>query len=434
MALAAALEARRDELAAEMIAGATRLLPRHVAADPALPALLTDVSGALTSRMAAALSSGDPTPDPTPAEDAVRFARRLAEHDVTVDVLGAVFQVGQRVLVRALFAGLSDVVSPAEFARLAPAVLDFGFAHGEVGYREGVRLFSAARAEAARREGAGLARKAQAVLGGQIDDAELASRMLGYPMVDRHVCLVVGLRSGAARHDGALRESQEFVRRLPGVRDVLAVPFDEITALVWLRHAGPVDLDAWISALSAVAPVHEAAIGVGEPGGGLAGFRETAAQARSAFDVARRAVSRAAEGPGSRGRRTNIVRYSQVSAISFLVEHPERAGAWVRDVLGALAEPGDDRERERATLRAFLASGDNATAVGEAMFVHRNTVKYRVAKATELLPDGLDGHRLDVSLALDYLAWVPLSPSTSSGRGGLGTSGSRPSVSRQDAP
>jgi DNA-binding PucR family transcriptional regulator len=104
-----------------------------------------------------------------------------------------------------------------------------------------------------------------------------------------------------------------------------------------------------------------------------------------------------------------VVRYRDVAVLSFLVDRQAESRDWVERVLGDLSGAGEERERLRETLGVFLDEGENAIATGERLFVHRNTVKYRVDKALSLLPEPLGGRRLDVALALRYTDWVGVS-------------------------
>jgi DNA-binding PucR family transcriptional regulator len=54
----------------------------------------------------------------------------------------------------------------------------------------------------------------------------------------------------------------------------------------------------------------------------------------------------------------------------------------------------------------FLEEGESAVETGKRLFVHRNTVKYRVDRACSLLPEALGKRRVDVALALRFLDLV----------------------------
>jgi DNA-binding PucR family transcriptional regulator len=53
--------------------------------------------------------------------------------------------------------------------------------------------------------------------------------------------------------------------------------------------------------------------------------------------------------------------------------------------LGALGAAGEPAQRLRETLRAFLAAGGRSGRAAKELYVHQNTVTYRVKRAEELL-------------------------------------------------
>jgi sugar diacid utilization regulator len=56
------------------------------------------------------------------------------------------------------------------------------------------------------------------------------------------------------------------------------------------------------------------------------------------------------------------------------------------------------------TLRCYFANCQNSTNTAEKLFVHRNTVNYRLAKIRELLDDDFDDYRIRLHLQLSILA------------------------------
>ena len=155
--------------------------------------------------------------------------------------------------------------------------------------------------------------------------------------------------------------------------DLLVLAQDEATIHVWAHAAAgaPITLPD-----KEIAPGWRVAMG--SPHAGCEGFVATHGEALSAQRVAHlaRAVCRAGH-----GIRT-------IAAVSFLAENPERGPALGRWTLGALAAPGEEMHRLRETLASHLALGENAAAAGERLFLHRNTVAYRVARAAACRPDG----------------------------------------------
>jgi sugar diacid utilization regulator len=177
-------------------------------------------------------------------------------------------------------------------------------------------------------------------------------------------------------------------------RDALLVPRDERTLFGWLHVADAEHMDDWIGVAKGVV---DSRIAFGEMAEGIDGFRLSHVQARSTGAVIN--ASRRKENP-------TVVRYRDVAALTFLVDRPTESRGWVNQVLGDLAAPGQERERLRDTLQVFLDEGENALTTGERLFIHRNTVKYRVDRALALLPEPRRFHRLDVALALKYVDWV----------------------------
>jgi DNA-binding PucR family transcriptional regulator len=104
-----------------------------------------------------------------------------------------------------------------------------------------------------------------------------------------------------------------------------------------------------------------------------------------------------------------VTLFDEVGAVALLCADPEGARAWVRRVLGALADPEPATARLRETLQVFLATGGSLATTARRLQVHRNTVKYRVGRAYEVRgrPLGSSDHdRLDVELALRACVWL----------------------------
>jgi len=140
-------------------------------------------------------------------------------------------------------------------------------------------------------------------------------------------------------------------------------------------------------------------VACGSPTPGPDGFRTTHDQARRARDVA------LASGEGA----PPVTLFDEVGAVALLCADPEGARAWVRRVLGALADPEPATARLRETLQVFLATGGSLATTARRLQVHRNTVKYRVGRAYEVRgrPLGSADHdRLDVELALRACVWL----------------------------
>jgi PucR C-terminal helix-turn-helix domain/GGDEF-like domain len=89
---------------------------------------------------------------------------------------------------------------------------------------------------------------------------------------------------------------------------------------------------------------------------------------------------------------------------------PEAAGALVRAVLGPVLDlPDQDRSTLLGTLRAWFDAGGSAVETGKRIYVHPNTVRYRLRRLQEHTGRSLDDPRAVAELlaALDALRLMP---------------------------
>ncbi|HET6749549.1 MAG TPA: helix-turn-helix domain-containing protein, partial [Actinomycetes bacterium] len=102
---------------------------------------------------------------------------------------------------------------------------------------------------------------------------------------------------------------------------------------------------------------------------------------------------------------------------------PDAAGALVRTVLGPVLDlPDQERSSLLGTLRAWFDAGGSAAETGKRIYVHPNTVRYRLRRLQEHTGRSLDDPRAVAELlaALDALRLLqepgppgpPLSPGT----------------------
>lgn len=134
---------------------------------------------------------------------------------------------------------------------------------------------------------------------------------------------------------------------------------------------------------------------VGRAGRGIAGFRQSH---REAVDAQRAAVTGTGTGP--------VTRYADVELAALLSGNPDAARALVERELGALATD-ESLDRVRETLQRYLQYGANVDATAAELIVHKNTVRYRLAQAEEVIGHPLTERRTEMDLALRYLQLHP---------------------------
>ncbi|MCR1785743.1 helix-turn-helix domain-containing protein [Nocardioides carbamazepini] len=130
-------------------------------------------------------------------------------------------------------------------------------------------------------------------------------------------------------------------------------------------------------------------LAVGRPCHGPAAFRTSHLQAVAAQRIGLRAAGPCHD-------------YRHVELVSLLGDG-ELARDMVRRVLGPLLGRSKGEEALRATALAYLRSGQNVDATAEVLFVHPNTVRYRVGRIEDQL-GGRIAHRAAVLEA--SLTWL----------------------------
>jgi DNA-binding PucR family transcriptional regulator len=104
------------------------------------------------------------------------------------------------------------------------------------------------------------------------------------------------------------------------------------------------------------------------------------------------------------GTAAPVTGYPRVGLVSLLATDLPRARAFVLRQLGPLASPDEPAERLRETVLAFLAAGGSATRVAKELYVHQNTVAYRVERAEELLGRRVTESPIELTCALTLAA------------------------------
>ena len=102
--------------------------------------------------------------------------------------------------------------------------------------------------------------------------------------------------------------------------------------------------------------------------------------------------------------------------MSLLASDLPRARRFVAGRLGPLAEPSEPAARLRETVLAFLVAGGSGTRVAKELYVHQNTVAYRVKRAEELLGRRVTEDPVELTCALRLAA--ALGPAVLAGEDG----------------
>lgn len=225
----------------------------------------------------------------------------------------------------------------------------------------------------------------EALVAGAVPSGE-AERVLGHRFAQWQTAFVLSAPphqdEGAPLFDLALRVCQEL--GLPRPLTMLAGS-RELWGWVATPEEPALALDG-IEELLGKTGIH---LAVGASGQGPGAFRLSHVQAVAAQRIGLRAPALCHP-------------YAEVELVS-LVGDGELAREMVRRTLGPLLTGAKGDDMLRSTILAYLRSGQSFDAAAERLFVHPNTVRYRIARAEEQL-----GHRIAPSAAtLEVcLAWL----------------------------
>jgi DNA-binding PucR family transcriptional regulator len=331
---------------------------------------------------------------------AVEYARRLAQRDVDAAALVRAYRIGQARFLRLFMEELHLQTGADQFdgATTMRAVEQVSEYIDQVVGRL-LPIYEQERTGWLPNRSAVLASRVRSVLDGDRVEVDRVEQALGYRLRQHHLGLVLWVDGNDTDIDQlrALGELAEASARAAGSADhPLFVPCDGTTAWAWLAlGSGGAPSHAELAAVVAKAPV-SVSMAVGAAGGGVDGFRRTHRQAVGAHTVA---VTAGADG-------MRLTPFSDVAPIALMCADVDSLRAWVAETLGPLALPSERNDGLRETARVFLHSGGSFTATADQLFLHRNTVQYRIRQAEELRGRPFSDGRLDAELALLACHWL----------------------------
>jgi DNA-binding PucR family transcriptional regulator len=229
----------------------------------------------------------------------------------------------------------------------------------------------------------------RAILGGDAVNEDVAGVRLGYELRREHVAL--RLWGGASEVRGLERAAAEAAAAL-GTSAPLVVPSGAASVDAWCGSYDPIAADA----LDGYEPPAGIRVAYGNAAYGVTGFRSSHAQALQAARVVALA----------RGAGTTVTGYRDVELVSLLASDLPRARVFVAGQLGPLASTAEPAARLRATLLAYLEAGGSAKRVAKELYVHQNTVTYRVKRAEELLGRRVSDSSVELTCALTLAAML----------------------------
>ncbi|UUW87272.1 PucR family transcriptional regulator [Pimelobacter simplex] len=339
-----------------------------------------------------------------PPSAAYEYARRLAQRGVAVSALVRAYRLGQQHLLELMFAECERMdAEPAARAAAYEEVVAVTFDYIDWISQRVITVYEDERERwLAERSNARVGR-VQELIAGRVADVDAAETVLGYRLRVPHLGAVLWVHEAGTQQDQLARFTRAagvIAEQLGSTRAPLIIPHDRATAWAWFAVADDVvpDLDQIAALLTRSSGPPVPRVALGRPSSGVEGFRRTHREALDAQQVAM---------VGDDARRTVTGFDEPGLKIAALLAHDlDTARTWVQETLGDLARDDEQHERLRHTLLLFFQNDSSYTATAEAMLMHKNSVKYRIASAEKALGRSISSDRQAIELALTACHWL----------------------------
>lgn len=401
--IGAVLNAQLSGIVAQMRSGLVERIT-ELGGDTALIGLLGASVEGNVDNIVHALQHGIRGEQLEPPSAAYEYARRLAQRGVPVNSLIRAYRLGQQYVLRHAFDVSCRIETAADiragaYDRMVTEVSDYidWMSQGVVGvYEEERESWLAGQADSRNA-------KVRELLASPGNDVDAAEATLGYRLRGRHIAVVVWVDQRSTNQDQLSRftkATRALAERLRSTGPPLLVGVDGATAWGWIPVQGDYCFDPavteWNKGSRQEMPVPRFALSAS--GVGLEGFRNAHHQALQVQHLALHA---------QHPTRT-VLSYEEpgLGLAALLSQQLDATRAWVATVLGDLVIDDELHQRHRETLLAFLRHEGSYTATAEAMLMHKNSIKYRIASAQKILGRALLEDRLSIEAALTVCHWL----------------------------
>lgn len=362
----------------------------EIADDPVLVQDLHSSTRAEWREFVASLSEDHRLVRPGQGSD---LARTLARRGLDLGILLKVYRVAQQ----SVFQFLTEVIDGAsEDAPARDEILVFLWGLGGQWMADAVEtLIETYYEERQRLRDDAVIRRAEtieALLGDAPPSADDATRLLGHPLSYWQTAYVVRAPEAGSSTTEAMLDVANAVAQALGTSRPLTMVAGSRDLWCWVATPHEPDL-AQLPGLASALQQAGMQAAIGRPGPGIQGFRASHAEARAAENLALKAAH---------GRA--LVRYDEEELLVLVSAQETLMRRMVAREVGQLCGADKNLALLRETVLAYLTTL-NIETTAERLFVHKNTVRYRIARAEELLGHPLSQRSTQVELAL---RWVSL--------------------------
>ncbi|WP_316573366.1 PucR family transcriptional regulator [Nocardia canadensis] len=229
----------------------------------------------------------------------------------------------------------------------------------------------------------------RALLAGTAVDVDQASIGLGYRLSQRHLAFLLWIGdAGGEEPGGLLDRTASRIAATLGATGLLTVAASASGLWAWAAVEDDAEIAERIARCEVPAPVR---VAFGMPGAHVDGFAASHREAVAARRVAE-------HGTGA------VTSYREVE-IAYLagIDTAAMRGLIARELRG-LTGADPVATRLRATLHAYLRAQRSPEEAARALGVHKNTVRYRIARVEEILGHPVSERALALEVALDCVA------------------------------
>jgi DNA-binding PucR family transcriptional regulator len=321
------------------------------------------------------------------------LARSLARRGLDLGILLKAYRVAQQ----SVFQFLTEFIDgPSEDAPARDEILVFIWGLAVQWMTDAVECLIETYCEERQRlhDGA-VVRRAEtikALLGDAPPSADDATRLLGHPLSHWQTAYVVWAPEAGSSTTEAMLDVANAVAQALGTSRPLTMVAGSRDLWCWVATPREPDL-AQLPGLASALQQAGIQAAIGRPGPGIQGFRTSHAEARAAESLALGAAH---------GRA--LVRYDEEELLILVSAQEALMRRMVAREVGRLCGADKNLTLIRETVLAYLTTL-NIEATAERLSVHKNTVRYRIARAEELLGHPLSQRSTHVELAL---RWVSL--------------------------
>ncbi len=331
-----------------------------------------------------------------PAPQIFDLARTLAHRGHELPLLLSVYRIGQRSLWQFITGVLhNEVPDPG----VRSAVLLQFWSHAahwlDCTVEALILVFTTEREQWQR---GALARRAaivNAILAQQPIDIDSATAALAYPLAQQHIAFTLQIDAKVQESDvqRMLESGARSLSTALGCARPLIISSGARSAWCWAAVSRPA---AFVPEIECPPTLR---VTVGTCHGGLDGFRLSHDEAVAALRVAN-------------DQSPPVVRFVdvEIACLATGILGSDAREAFVRRELGELASQDETTERLRDTMRVYLKQGCDASATGELLRLHPNTVRYRIRQAEKKIGHPVAQRRVQIELALEIIAVMGNSP------------------------